>query len=423
MEHKNAEASVIGGLVMFPEETADTYQRLTAECFGDEALRELYKCCLVLHREGKQVDPVTVEAAAGKELRPVLVKCCQVMPALAGYDAYVGIVRDDWRKREMRDRLAELAGECSEPAADPAAITAELGKLLDHQRELDAAVREETTKGFWDCVTDFYADLGKPNNALKVGWRDFDYMTGGLQRGGVYVISARSGMGKTDLALNMAMHLASAYRVNYNSMEMPRIQLSRRLVSRLSRINSTRLRDKKDLTQTDYGRIRSSLEIFQNRTQLTLDDQQHLTAEDVEAKILRYRPDVIFLDHLGLMDHGASAKQPLWEAIGNTTRTLKQMAMKYGIVIVELVQMGREADRDKGSPTMSQLKGSSSIENDADGIFMIKAQPLEEVLTGERFLSTAVHVVKNRHGSTGKLEFNWMPQYHSWIAIDRIREG
>jgi replicative DNA helicase len=88
--------------------------------------------------------------------------------------------------------------------------------------------------------------------------------------------------------------------------------------------------------------------------------------------------------------------------------------MKYGIIIVELVQASRKADVSKIS--MSDMFGSSSIEQDADMIIAINHG--DESQTEEQAFEVDVDIIKNRQGSCGSIPFLFRKPYHEFVAID-----
>lgn len=417
MDMSLAAPSVIGALVAFPQESTAALDKLIPECFADEKLRDIFAACQTLHKSGKPWDVAILSSKLGADYNTLMVECAKLMPSLQNLDAYIELVREAWRRSSVYSALYGVMDNCTNGNMQD--VMASLVRIVEEQNTIQKSIDDETAKNFVQAAAEFLVDLDKPNTGMKTGWKDFDYVTGGLQRQGVYVISARSGQGKTDYAINLAMKLCQQdFKVCYNTMEMPRKQIMRRIIARATRINSTRLREK-TLTEDEFAQIAKVIDVITRHSKLILDEQLGIDAATVEAKIIRHKPDVLFIDHLGLMQHDKS-KRNQWEAIGQTTRSLKQLAMKYNITIVELVQMGREADRTKGDPTMSQLKGSSDIENDADGIFAIKVEKPDHVLTGDDSVLAEVHCIKNRHGSTGKLEYHWRPQYHLWTPMDRI---
>jgi len=239
---------------------------------------------------------------------------------------------------------------------------------------------------------------------------------GGLQRKSVYVIAARPGKGKTDWALQMATKISISGKVVYHTLEMTCDQLMQRIASRVCRVNSIRLRDKQ-LESEEQVRVTRAMELMAERCRLRFDEAEQITADVVEEKILRYQPDVVFIDHLGLMD--STGRKNQWEAVADTTHRLKALAKRHNVAIVELVQLNRRTD--SGKTTMGDLYGGSAVEQDADAIFALDVEQHEGFLTGDESVDVTVQVLKNRHGGVGDLHFAWQPQYHSYTPVDTTR--
>lgn len=407
-----AEISVIGGIVAFPKETKDALDFLKPEMFTNEQLANIFLACQKLNRMGKASDITMVESVIGTGQRTVLVGCVEQMPSLAGFKDYCAIVFGNWRKREIKKKLQELA------FADFSVknLMAQLENILSEQRAIERGLNDNTSVDFWGGVMKYLDTLVSPNTAIKTGWLAFDSCTGGLQRKGFYIISGRSGKGKTDFALALATNMSLKCRVSYFSMEMPVAQLMERVVSRLARIEANKLRDK-NVTPDEMKRISNAMSLRKEKTKIIIDESQRISVAAVESKIIRHQPDVVFIDHVGLMAH--AQKKQAWESVADTSQRLKELAMKYDIVIVGLAQENR--DGDSGKPQMGNLKGSDNLSNDADGIFQMHIENPPEFISGNAWIDAEIHVTKNRYGGTGKLSYNWQPQYHDWRPVERNR--
>lgn len=153
---------------------------------------------------------------------------------------------------------------------------------------------------------------------------------------------------------------------------------------------------------------------------LVMDDTPGVSAGDVEAKLASGKPDVMFIDYLGLMRGDAAGNKPLWQITGEITHALKESARRHGAAVVALVQLARAADRQK-EPALSDLKGGSDIEADADGVIFMRPQKTGEFLSGDDAWPVEAVIAKNRHGGVGRLRFNWQPQYHNYVPTDNTR--
>lgn len=124
---------------------------------------------------------------------------------------------------------------------------------------------------------------------------------------------------------------------------MTKEQLVHRVLSRVCMINSTRFRDH-DLNENARKRIGIAAARMGD-LHLVMDDTPGVSAGDVEAKLASGKPDVMFIDYLGLMRGDAAGNKPLWQITGEITHALKESARRHGAAVVALVQLARAADR------------------------------------------------------------------------------
>jgi replicative DNA helicase len=317
---------------------------------------------------------------------------------------------EDWRVRTLAGQLAEIQLGDYTSGETPK----RLREIVDGQERIQAYLGDTYTKDFTRSATEFCTELTLPDTSIKTGWQEFDRVVGGLQRKSVYVIAARPGKGKTDWALQLACRVAMDVKALYCTMEMPATQLMQRIASRCTKINSTKLRDK-DLTEDERKRVFDVLDILTRKTQLSFDEEPALTAAAVAEKVEKFKPDVVFIDHLGLMDKGK--KRNPWDAVADNCHALKALALAKDVAVVELVQLSRETDHRK--TVLGDMYGGSAVEQDADAVFALEVEPIEKFLQGDESTGVTVEVLKNRHGGVGEMHFRWQPQIHCYIPEER----
>ena len=405
-----AEQSVIGCLMMAPELLDKARAVLSPAMFEAQPLARIFSCMLELKKAGTPVDAVTVVSRLGDGYEAVIRECACIAPRIGTFPQYAAIVLDAWRERTLVTELQSLA--ISGRTADE--MTAELERMAARQRSIMQKVHSASEQTFGEAVAQAYRDLLKPDTSLKTDWKHFNDVLGGLQRGCLYIIAARPGDGKTDFALHLAVQLAKRCRVDYRSLEMTKEQLVHRVLSRVCMINSTRFRDH-DLDENAQKRIGIAAARMGD-LHLVMDDTGSISAEDVEAKLAASKPDVMFIDYLGLMKGDTSGKKPLWQVTGETMHALKASAKRHNVVIVALVQLNRAVDKQK-APTLSDLRGSGDIEADADAVLFMRPEKSEDFLSGDDYWPVQVILAKNRHGGVGCVEYHWQPQYHRYLPL------
>lgn len=417
---QSTEMSVIGSILMEPAFLRIARGMLSPRMFEDERLARVFSCSLKLAKANLPVDAVTVTDKLGAEYGPLIVECAQMVPTVSegNFAVYAGAVLDAWREREIRAAALEIA--TGGQTADD--MTARLAELLKRQYDITSKVRRGTERTFLEAVGETYKSLFAPDTSLKIERGAFGMLCdvlGGLQRGGVYVIAARPGDGKTDVALQLAVTLAKDYRVDYRSLEMSTEQLTHRILSRACIINSTRFRDHQ-INENEQKRIGMVVDAMKG-LHLVMDDTGSISAEDVETKLAASKPDVMFIDYLGLMKGDTSGKKPLWQVTGETMHALKASAKRHNVVIVALVQLNRAVDKQR-APTLSDLRGSGDIEADADAVLFMRPEKSEDFLSGDDYWPVQMFLAKNRHGGVGCVEYHWQPQYHRYLPLAKGEE-
>ena len=410
METLLAEKAVIGCILIAPDESELVYRRLSPKMFSEEPFQIIFNCCMKLHKRGESTDVVTVEGKLGTEYRRLLLECAETVPSISRISDYVALVIDRWREREMISEAMEIT-TCGESAAE---LARRFRSVADRQDKISGVLEDDGVKDFVAAAADFLTALEQPDTSIKTGWSDFDRIVGGLRRKSVVVIAARPGKGKTDFALQLAAQAARSCQVSYNSMEMPVEQLLERVASRGAKINSIKIRDRL-LSDAEKSEIARVLDLQSRYLRINFDETPQITADVVVGKIAKYHPDVLFIDHLGLMGSG-SQKKNQWEQVAQTTHKLKAIALEHNLCIVELVQLNRETDDRKAR--MGDLYGGAAVEQDADVLIALEVEHMDGFLDGDQYADVTANVLKNRHGGTGGLKFSWQPQYHSYRQVE-----
>lgn len=410
METLLAEMAVIGCILIAPDESGIVYRRLSPKMFSEEPFQIIFNCCMKLHKRGESTNVVTIEGKLGTEYRRLLLECADTVPSISRISDYVAVVIDRWREREMIAEAMEIT-TCGEPAAE---LARRFRSVADRQDKISGVLEDDGVKDFVAAAADFLTALEQPDTSIKTGWSDFDRIVGGLRRKSVVVIAARPGKGKTDFALQLAAQAARSCQVSYNSMEMPVTQLLERVASRGARINSIKIRDRQ-LTDTEKSEIARVLDLQSRYLHINFDETPQITADVVVGKIAKYHPDVLFIDHLGLMGFD-SQKKNQWEQVAQTTHELKAIALEHNLCIVELVQLNRETDERKAR--MGDLYGGAAVEQDADVLIALEVAQMDGFLDGDQYADVTANILKNRHGGTGELKFSWQPQYHAYRQVE-----
>ena len=416
----------LGAALMDPAAAREYILRMLPIMFEAGVYQEIFAAVLSLTAAGQPVDVVTVvnaaQAATGQSLdniKQIVTEMAETCPSISNIGSYAALVVEDYRVRELQaDLMPCLMGK--EPM-DSDRICAKLRRTLVKQETI-RGMQADTTAREYDAVLDAaLAQLDTPDTSLKLGWRDLDRF-GVFNRGRTVVIGGRPGCGKTDFSINLASRLSKKYRVYYLTLEETAEALMLRMLAKVSRIDSGQLTDKR-LTPRERQIVDSVAGAMRQHHNMIFDASTDLTVNGVEGKFLQHKPDIAFIDHIGLLT-GTDPRQTEYQRISEITRRLKVIAMRMGIVIVELCQISRSGVKDNAGRfcALEDLRGSGTIEQDANAVIFVQNRRSEdstELRGADAYTDTGVMYAKNREGPTGVVTMRWQPQYHDWQPAPR----
>lgn len=403
--------AVIGAAILDPAACKPSVERLTPEMFDEGALRQLFGAIRLQLSTGHNVDAVILEKMLGTDFRPLIVNAAETVPTISHVQDYEALVLEDYRKR----LLVELAAGVSISPADSDTLCRILAEGLKQQDVLRQTAVNAHVKEFAEVWGEAMHWLDQPDTNARLGWRELDWF-GLFGQSMVTVFAGRPGQGKTDLALALALQLSKKYLVYYLTMEEDRRKLMMRTMSKLTRINSSRLRDRR-LTEEERVSLNNTFAIIRNHTRMIYDDGTSMTVDAIRARVQQYKPRIVFIDHIGLIADTVPGRKE-YERLADVTRQLKTLALETGVTIVELVQLNRTTDHSGGvkKAALGDLRGSGTIEQDADAVVFIENEMNgNRQLTGPNdYVEIPLRVSKNREGETGRITMRWQPQYHEW---------
>lgn len=205
------------------------------------------------------------------------------------------------------------------------------------------------------------------------GISGLDKATGGLEKPSFTLLAARPSMGKSALAIQIAKWRAEHVcdkKVLLFSLEMNRLSIWARMACGELKIAWRDVRAGR-ATQEQLNALndKSADLAYRLEDRLRIDDTSNMSMEDIWRKISSYRPDMVIIDHLGLVT-SREVNEVL--ALGQISRGAKVIAKQFDIPVLALYQLNRGTEgRDNKRPTMKDIRGSGKIEENADNIFFL----------------------------------------------------
>ncbi len=248
-------------------------------------------------------------------------------------------------------------------------------------------------------------------SGLPTGFKDIDKRLLGLQPGQLVVLAARPAMGKTALALNMAVNSArgSGLPVAIFSLEMLAQELSMRVLASEASIDSHRLKTKNYL-DSDLRNIAHAVQRLSNLP-LYINDAADITLVDIRSQCRKIKVEqglgLVVVDYLQLMQsHTGNPSRE--QQISEISRGLKNLAKELECPVIALSQLNRAVEsRTDKRPMVSDLRESGSIEQDADIVMLIYRDEVYNKETKDKGIAE-VMIGKNRSGETGVTKLAWI---------------
>jgi replicative DNA helicase len=434
-----AEQSILAAMILDKDLVDEVIARVSQEEFYRPAHQKIFSSMVELSERHVPIDQLSLaeRLEARGELAEVggksyIIELANNDYALFNWEHHVEIVKREALLREMI-RAAHGILSLGYSDTDDADQTVE-----EAERILFEITNKRVTTAFrpidkllGDAVVAFGLMAENESHLLGVptGFIELDRLLAGMRGGDLVVLAARPSVGKTSLALNIAVNAARAgTTVAFFSLEMPAIQIAQRVLSSEASVDSSRMRSG-NLSEADWKDIIDTCSVLSDYD-FYVDDSHSLTLVELRAKARRQLHNVeqgfIVIDYLQLMQDKGKAQQDRWVAVGEISRGLKGLAKELNVPILALSQLSRavEARKDK-RPQLSDLRESGNIEQDADVVMFIdRSLSSEEAESFDRpALGLARLVVgKNRNGAIDDIDLVFDAQYTRFRNLDRYHE-
>ena len=427
-----AEQAVLGSMLIDAECVKDVMDQLRPEDFYLRANREIFETIYSMFVYSKPIDGVTVAGEMEKNglyndnTRSYLLQLMEITPTSANVMEYAKIVRD---KALMR-AVATAAGDITAMVQEG---TGSAGDLLEAAEQKIYAIRRGRNaqsmvtigvvlQDVMERLAELTAAGGEKVPGLSTGFSAVDSKINGLNDSDLLLLAARPGMGKTSMALNVALSAAkeSGKTVAIFSLEMSREQLVTRLIATEGLVENTRLVTG-NLRESDWVKIAEAASAL-SRTDIRIDDNPMLTVADMNAKCRRLdNLGLVVIDYLQLMTSAGGkgySGENRQQAVSDISRMLKIMAKELQVPVLCLSQLSRANEkREDKRPMLSDLRESGAIEQDADIVMFLYRDDYYNSDSEKRNIAECI-VAKNRHGETGKVELRWLPEYTSFGTLE-----
>ena len=422
-----AEASLLGTMMVYPSAARTAIEEgLNEEDFFLDANRRIFNACLALYQEGSPIDLTTVSTRL-KDLNLLdktgglsyLTELSDAAVTSANTKTYVDVIRDKALMRQMIEAAEKIAADGLEgqPDIDEYLDAAEKN-ILNVSRNRKAGTFK-TSPELMTSVLDQIAKMAENHSditGMKTGFNELDHVTHGLQRGDMLVLAARPSMGKTAVALNLAMNIAGYQKngaVAIFSLEMAAEQLAMRLLSAKSHVPGDNLKTGR-LNNDQWNQINEAAVELRSE-KIYIDDTPGVKVPEIFSKCRKLQAEqglnLIMIDYIQLITgSGRTSDMNRQQEVSDISRSLKALARELNVPVLALSQLSRSVEqRPDKHPLLSDLRESGAIEQDADIVMMLYRESyyddkIKEEAKEKGSERLEINIAKHRNGSTGKMD-------------------
>jgi replicative DNA helicase len=426
------ECLILGALINNSNRWDDISDKLKEEYFSSHRHQKIFHAMQALTNKAKPLDLITLELELAESGELEAVGGFHYLSSLAysscGSSNLKLYVEEIARQFVLR-RLQDIGDEIASTAKNPAGKTAE--ELCNMFEEKIFGIKEssnqrEGSQSISDAMAELLDSLeGDTARPLETGFTELDdLMCGGMRPGELIIIAGRPGSGKTTLGINIAEHVGFVLNkgVLIFTLEMPTLQLMQRMMASQGKVNFNKLRmkHKYPFVEADWTKISRGITAMKSDV-FRIDSTRKITCSTLRARARRDKRQMrdlslIVVDYLQLVSSDNHYENKVSE-ITEVSGALKSLALELNIPIIALSQLNRNSLNRAGGdkrPTMGELRGSGSIEQDADVVALIHRAEMFDATPHNKGL-TEIIVDKQRNGETGVFKLSFQGQYSSFM--------
>jgi len=389
---ENIQRTLLSLIFLYPEERHLIFKGLKEAHFKNQ-YKTIFRVCSKLYQENKEIDPVVVVSITGTEYTATVAHLADVsLITKPNTEEYINILKDDYSKKQAIIKNKELLVKIEKGTAAPEEIQneyLEISQLFNR----DSNIRKlNMQQGFVEILN----DLENKTEYMRTWFEKIDKHIL-IDKGDYIIIGGRPSSGKTTLATNFMMNLSETYTVDFFSLETSSLKVFRKIAATAARLSINKIQHKA-LQEADYDNLIAAASNYQ-KNKLNVIEAAGMSVQDIASIAMQDKADIIFIDYLQLMQGKGKDR---YEKVTNISADLHTFAQKEKITVIAMAQLNRgEGNKE---PTMSSLRESGQIEQDADVIMLLHDPEDSNNLNAQ---SRQCIIAKNKTGRTGKVRLNF----------------
>jgi replicative DNA helicase len=426
-KNEKLERAVLGAVIIDDRVFDMIAEYLTIESFYSTKNQQVFSAMLELKTQNETIDPVILMDKLGADYAEYIATLMDEVVTTANAGSHAKMLQQKHVMRELFRACQEGVNIASDDGKYTAteAISKIDTLILNAAKHITTSSITEIADIAEKRFSKYHSDeeRGYSFEGYVSGYPDLDRLIDGFALGENTVIAARPSMGKTSLALNLALNVAKKQiPVLFFSLEQNEEGITDRLLCLDAQVNNKRYRrrtlkaDEKDRLSKAYANLlKLPIKIVDGSTN-TSQVRSFVAKELRKNKNLFVVSDylTLFTDFPNLSAH---------ERYGYIAKRMQDMAKEFRIPIVTLAQLNRQLEqRNNKRPILSDLRESGNIEEAADKVLFIYRDDYYNPNTDKQNIAEII-CAKYRDGETGVIELYWKPEHYQFLSLAREQEA
>ncbi|MGN2349427.1 replicative DNA helicase [Clostridium cagae] len=426
------EQEIIGGLFNNNNLITKAKDIIKPNMFSISTHKAIYKAFIDMKVESLEIDLINF-LEHYKDKIPTLggvtyiTEIATSSPNEANFESKLKILVENYKRNQIKDIIPVLKEK-----ENLKELVSTLESTLKNIYESEVVNNIDICNEYEKYLGWIYED--NKQTGYKSGLFALDEALGNFQKGRLITLFARSGVGKSTVAIDMAKNMIlQKHKIIYASGEMAAHEVlgkmsASKLNIRYSKIINKKLENKEKEIISSFATT-----LLNNNFHVTNETNINKLINEIKTYKLQYGLDVLFVDYVNKYTNGVEGYS-LTEKIGTITSLLKDLALKENICVVLLAQCNRAADKNTGDYmsdkiTEADIQDSARIEQDSDQLIALyRNKKLDDQVTRESMFKEGkldygskradknpycinMIICKNRHGKRGTLAFKWNGEY------------
>lgn len=428
-----AERSVLGAILIDSSAINLVAEFLKLEHFYTPEHQAIFSAMITLFEKQQPIDVVTLqdELKRTDSLKKIggknyLSDLINTVPTSAYVEHYGLIVKNHFVKRKLIDLSSRMVERAFDTKGDVKKLLdeaeAEVFALAQQHLHRDFIELKEVLAQSFERLEEFMKK-GSHLRGVPTGFVDLDTKLAGMQESNLLILAARPGIGKTTLALNMALSVATKHKlpVGFFSLEMSKEELVDRLLVGQADIDAWRLKTGR-LSDDDYKKLTEAMGEL-SEAPIFIDDTPGSSILEMRTKARKLKVDkdikLLVVDYLQLANAGRYYESRVNE-VSAISQGLKNLARELKIPVLAISQLSRAVEqRGTRKPQLADLRESGAIEQDADVVMFLYLEEESEDILDQNKKLVKLYIAKHRNGPTGEMDLMFRGDRVKFYGVEK----